>query len=52
MTGLVERSGFREYYDPFSAQGYGTDQFSWTAALLLDVLGTQAGALPTDPPPP
>jgi hypothetical protein len=52
MTGLVERSGFREYYDPFSAKGYGTDQFSWTAALLLDVLGTQAGALPTDPPPP
>jgi glycogen debranching enzyme len=42
MIGLVERSGFREYYDPFTAQGYGTDDFSWTAALLLDVLGTQA----------
>jgi Mannosylglycerate hydrolase MGH1-like glycoside hydrolase domain len=42
MVGLVERSGFREYYDPFSAQGYGTDEFSWTAALLLDVLETQA----------
>src|SRR5574341_1408570 len=44
MTGLGERAGFREYYDPFSAQGYGADQFSWTAALLLDVLGTRAGA--------
>jgi glycogen debranching enzyme len=42
MVGLVERSGFREYYDPFTAQGYGSDDFSWTAALLLDVLGTQA----------
>jgi neutral trehalase len=42
MVGLVERSGFREYYDPFTAQGYGTDGFSWTAALLLDVLGTRA----------
>ncbi|HEX8862721.1 MAG TPA: trehalase family glycosidase [Actinomycetes bacterium] len=42
MIGLVERSGFREYYDPFTAQGYGSDDFSWTAALLLDVLGAQA----------
>jgi hypothetical protein len=46
MIGLVERSGFREYYDPFGGQGYGTDEFSWTAALLLDVLGAQAGGLP------
>jgi hypothetical protein len=45
MVELVERSGFREYYDPFGAQGYGSDDFSWTAALLIDVLGSQAGAL-------
>ena len=42
---LVERSGFREYFDPFGGQGYGTDGFSWTAALLIDVLATQAGGL-------
>ncbi len=46
IIGLVEHSGFREYYDPFGAQGYGSHDFSWTAALLLDVLGTQAGGLP------
>jgi neutral trehalase len=40
---LIERSGFREYYDPFGAQGYGSQDFSWTAALLLDVLATRAG---------
>jgi hypothetical protein len=45
MIRLVERSGFREYFDPFGAQGYGTDGFSWTAALLIDVLATQAGGL-------
>ena len=30
--------GFREYYDPDTGEGYGTDNFSWTASLLLDVL--------------
>jgi glycogen debranching enzyme len=45
MIRLVEESGFREYFDPFGAQGYGTDGFSWTAALLIDVLATQAGGL-------
>jgi hypothetical protein len=46
MIGLVERSGFREYYDPFGAQGYGSKDFSWTAALLLDLLGAQAAGPP------
>jgi hypothetical protein len=35
---LVERSGFREYFDPFSGEGYGSPDFSWTAALLIDIL--------------
>jgi hypothetical protein len=39
---LVERSGLREYFDPFGGQGYGSGDFSWTAALLVDVLLTQA----------
>jgi hypothetical protein len=38
VVGLVERSGFREYFDPFTGEGYGSDGFSWTAALLIDVL--------------
>jgi hypothetical protein len=38
MVALVERSGFREYFDPFTGEGYGSLDFSWTAALLIDVL--------------
>jgi hypothetical protein len=41
MVRLVERSGFREYFDPFSGEGYGSRDFSWTAALLIDVLRAQ-----------
>lgn len=42
---LVYRHGFWEYYNPWknlpegvSQAGYGSDQFSWTAALVLDWL--------------
>lgn len=34
---LVERSGFREYYDPLNGDGHGARDFSWTA-LVLDML--------------
>jgi glycogen debranching enzyme len=34
---LVERHGFREYYNPFSGEGYGAQGFSWSA-LVLDML--------------
>ncbi|HYU18022.1 MAG TPA: tetratricopeptide repeat protein [Chloroflexota bacterium] len=39
---MVARSGFREFYDPFTAEGYGAASFGWTT-LVLDLL---------DPPPP
>lgn len=35
---LPAKSGFYEYFDPDSGQGYGTENFSWTASLLLDVI--------------
>jgi len=35
---LPAMSGFYEYFDPDTGQGYGTENFSWTAALLLDVM--------------
>ncbi len=35
---LVERAGFREYFDPLTGEGHGGDGFSWTAALLIDML--------------
>ncbi|WP_328474521.1 trehalase family glycosidase [Actinoplanes sp. NBC_00393] len=40
---LLERvrdAGFREYFDPLTGAGHGTDEFSWTAALVLDLLRT------------
>jgi len=41
ITQLTSMSGFYEYFDPDSGQGYGSDNFSWTASLLLDVLYMQ-----------
>ena len=35
---LVENSGFHEYFHPVTGRGHGSDFFSWTAALLLDIL--------------
>lgn len=37
---LAKRSGFHEYYNPDSGEGYGAGQFSWTAALLIDILAS------------
>jgi hypothetical protein len=39
---LVRRSGFREYFDPYSGAGHGSGDLSWTAALLVDLLLTPA----------
>jgi len=36
LAGLVARSGFREYYDPFTGEGYGARDFTW-AGLLIDM---------------
>jgi hypothetical protein len=35
---LVRRYGFYEYYDPIKGKGYGSKNFSWTAALFLDIV--------------
>ncbi len=35
---LVETQGFWEYFDPSTGEGLGTDGFTWTAALTLDLL--------------
>ena len=35
---LIERSGFREYYEPLTGEGLGAEGFTWTAALALDML--------------
>ena len=41
---LVARSGFHEYFDPFTGEGFGTGGFGWTAALTLDVIERQDAA--------
>lgn len=38
LVSAVRRSGFREYFDPIAGTGHGCTDFSWTAALTLDVL--------------
>jgi hypothetical protein len=38
---LAKRSGLREYFNPLKGTGHGADHFSWSAALVLDVLAAQ-----------
>jgi glycogen debranching enzyme len=33
---LIERSGFREYYNPFTGEGYGAEGFTWSG-LVVDM---------------
>ncbi|MEM1075811.1 MAG: hypothetical protein AAGI36_15225 [Pseudomonadota bacterium] len=35
---LIERSGFAEYYDPITAEPCGGGQFTWTAAMVIEIL--------------
>lgn len=35
---LVAKSGYREYFNPRTGEGYGTDSFGWTSALTIDLL--------------
>ncbi|WP_207755561.1 MGH1-like glycoside hydrolase domain-containing protein [Nonomuraea cypriaca] len=36
------RAGLREYFDPFTLRGHGSRDFSWSAALVLDVVAEHA----------
>jgi len=35
---MIERSGFYEYFDPINGNPLGSNNFSWTAALAIDLL--------------
>ncbi len=35
---VVHKNGFFEYFDPISGKGHGADNFSWTAALIIDLV--------------
>ena len=40
LVALVEENGFFEYFSPITGEGYGTPEFSWTAALVIDLLSS------------
>jgi hypothetical protein len=35
---MVEKSGCYEYFDPLTGEAAGAPNFSWTAALAIDLL--------------
>jgi glycogen debranching enzyme len=37
MKDLIEKSGFREFYNPHNGKGYGAEAFTW-AGLVVDML--------------
>lgn len=37
---LIDKSGFREYYNPFTGEGYGAKDFTW-AGLVTDMIQMQ-----------
>ncbi|HEV8285049.1 MAG TPA: hypothetical protein VGQ09_12115 [Chitinophagaceae bacterium] len=37
MKDLIEKSGFREYYNPFTGEGYGAKDFTWSG-LVVDMM--------------
>ncbi|MBT3283030.1 hypothetical protein HON59_01950 [bacterium] len=38
ILNLIENAGFWEYYSPITGKGTGAKDFSWTAALTIDIL--------------
>ncbi|SCL35658.1 Trehalase [Micromonospora rhizosphaerae] len=49
MVGLVAAAGLREYFDPITGAGLGGTDFTWTAAVLLDMLPPPSAATATNP---
>jgi neutral trehalase len=42
LLALVREHGFYEYYEPETGHGRGAEDFSWTAALIIDIAGRLA----------
>jgi glycogen debranching enzyme len=36
LAAAIKQSGFREYYNPYSGEGYGANDFTWSG-LLIDM---------------
>lgn len=39
IMSLIEKSGFREYYNPFTGEGHGAENFTW-CGLVLDMINS------------
>jgi Trehalase len=50
LLNAVRQEGFREYFDPRTGAGRGVPDFSWSAALTLDLLATAPPAVPAPRP--
>ena len=48
LVSLARDGGFWEHYDPTTRNGHGGEQFAWTAALVLDLVGSSSN---NGPPP-
>lgn len=48
LVRLAIRRGFYEYYSPETGEGLGASDFSWTAALFLDLAANRNAATPTN----
>ncbi|MBX9851243.1 MAG: trehalase-like protein [Cytophagaceae bacterium] len=42
---LIRKSGFREYYNPFTGEGYGAKDFTWSG-LVVDMMNMEEGKAP------
>jgi hypothetical protein len=42
LVALARDAGFWEHYDPLTGKGHGGESFAWTAALVLDLVGSQS----------
>ena len=45
---LTKNHGFREYYNPYNGKGLGGKDFSWTAALTIDMIKNKGIGIPPD----
>jgi hypothetical protein len=50
LLNAVRQEGFREYFDPRTGVGRGVSDFSWSAALTLDLLATAPTPTPAPRP--
>jgi hypothetical protein len=49
---LIAEGGFAEYYDPLTGEGLGGGRFTWTAAMVAELLAARRDGQPAGGPAP